>query len=200
MSYAVKADNRTEAELLASTRRTLAEADEVSLRTLGTLHGQTEQLERIQDDTEAIRQNLDQSDKLLKRMRPFGWLRDIFRADVPPKQTFAPSINASSREAPAAAKGASSSAAAAQSRGAARLAADDTARRASRQRPDQQGGELDQAYNDIDKMLDGLKHKSLEINRTLDHHNKMIPQIVDTVHREDERMQKQQREMKKRLG
>lgn len=199
MSYAVKADRRTEAELLASTRKTLAEADEISTRTLGTLNGQTQQLERIQDDTEAISQNLDQSDRLLKSMKPFGWLRDMFRSDAPRGHK---SSSASAPSAPA--KASSGSAAACSgSQGANRLLADEAARqssRASKQRPDKQGSDMDQAYDEIDQMLDSLKHKSVQMNHTLDHHNKMIPQIVDSVHREDERMQKQQREMKKRLG
>ncbi|CAJ1377689.1 unnamed protein product [Effrenium voratum] len=66
MSYGDRAvglkssDGRTEAELLASTVRSLADADDTSNRVLSTLHGQTEQLNRIKADADAINHNLDQ--------------------------------------------------------------------------------------------------------------------------------------------
>merc|ERR1719401_3174550 len=45
-------DGRTELELLQSTQRSLAEADDISTGVLGTLHEQTEQIERIRADSE----------------------------------------------------------------------------------------------------------------------------------------------------
>ncbi|CAE8599240.1 unnamed protein product, partial [Polarella glacialis] len=88
MSYADRAaaqsratDGRTEAELLASTVRSLAEADETSNRVLSTLDGQTEQLQRVQADASDIDYNLDQSEWLLRSLKPFGWVRNLFRKD-----------------------------------------------------------------------------------------------------------------------
>jgi len=74
-----QADNRTEAELLASTRRSLAEAQAVSNRTLGTLDSQTEQLHRITAGADDVSNNLDKSEFLLQSLKPFGWVKNIFK-------------------------------------------------------------------------------------------------------------------------
>mmetsp|Transcript_65264 Transcript_65264/g.151445 ORF Transcript_65264/g.151445 Transcript_65264/m.151445 type:complete len:185 (+) Transcript_65264:69-623(+) len=184
MSY-LKTDYRTEAELLNRTRRTLAQAEEISTQTLGALHSQTEQLQRIQADADAVGHKLDQSERLIQSMKPFGWLRDMFRSDPPRRNS---KLGAS---------------AGAPSAGAARLAADEIARRnsnSSNQGAERQASEVDRAYSELDQMLESLKHKGKEINRTLDQHNQMLPQIAETVHRDDERMQKQRKELAKRSG
>jgi len=74
-----QADNRTEAELLASTRRSLAEAQAVSNRTLGTLDSQTEQLHRITAGADDVSNNLDKSEFLLQSLKPFGWVKIFSR-------------------------------------------------------------------------------------------------------------------------
>ena len=52
----------------------------------------------------------------------------------------------------------------------------------------------------IDNMLEGLMVKSQQINHTLGHHNKLIPEIAESVERDQARITKQKAEMKKRLG
>ncbi|CAE8661388.1 unnamed protein product [Polarella glacialis] len=47
-------------------------------------------------------------------------------------------------------------------------------------RPAQKDPTVDKAYDQIDHFLEGLKKKSLDINRTLDHHNVMIPEIASS--------------------
>ena len=220
MSYgdkasALKKDARTEAELLASTVKSLAEADDTTDRVLTTLHGQTEQLHRIKADADAIHHNLDQSEWLLRSLKPWGWVRNIFRKDP----SSAPSASASSAPAASASDGKDSkvdSKAPAQSqpagypegsRGAARLLADDAARRAARnstaaaaqQRPDLRDPN-EKAYEQIDNMLEGLLVKSQQINRTLGHHNELLPEIADSVDRDQARITKQKAEIKKRIG
>jgi hypothetical protein len=231
MSYgdkasALKKDTRTEAELLASTVKSLAEADDTTDRVLTTLHGQTEQLHRIKADADAIHHNLDQSEWLLRSLKPWGWVRNIFRKDP---VSSAPSASASSAPAALASDGKDSkvdSKAPAQpappapapggypegSRGAARLLADDAARRAARnstaaaaaqsqqqQRPDLRDPN-EKAYEQIDNMLEGLLVKSQQINRTLGHHNELLPEIADSVDRDQARITKQKAEIKKRIG
>ncbi|CAE8599242.1 unnamed protein product, partial [Polarella glacialis] len=66
-------------------------------------------------------------------------------------------------------------------------------------RPAQKDPTVDKAYDQIDHFLEGLKKKSLDINRTLDHHNVMIPEIASSVDRDQERIRKQQQEIKKRM-
>lgn len=227
MSYgdkasALKKDTRTEAELLASTVKSLAEADDTTDRVLTTLHGQTEQLHRIKADADAIHHNLDQSEWLLRSLKPWGWVRNIFRKDP---VSSAPSASASSAPAALASDGKDSkvdSKAPAQpappapapggypegSRGAARLLADDAARRAARnstaaaaaqsqqqQRPDLRDPN-EKAYEQIDNMLEGLLVKSQQINRTLGHHNELLPEIADSVDRDQARITKQKAEIK----
>jgi len=84
------------------------------------------------------------------------------------------------------------------------LLADDAARRRTSgegaggsSRPGAQ--ELDKAYDDIDHMLEGLKEKSQVINRTLGQHNEMLPGITSKVERDQERLRKQQEQMKKQF-
>mmetsp|Transcript_55365 Transcript_55365/g.121525 ORF Transcript_55365/g.121525 Transcript_55365/m.121525 type:complete len:231 (-) Transcript_55365:56-748(-) len=227
MSYAQAAakstDVRSEAELLASTRRSLAEADEISNRTLGTLNHQTEQLHRIQADTDAIDHNLDQSEWLIRGLRPFGWVRNLFKKEPLPASLH-DKASPSSASASAGSKAPSAPSAASAGgypgggpgrpaasggggypvggRGAARLLADEAARRpaqAAGGRSAELGVEAsrERAYDEIDHMLEGLKHKSKEINRTLDHHNDMIPAIADNVSRDQERIRKQQQDLRK---
>ena len=231
MSYgdkasALKKDTRTEAELLASTVKSLAEADDTTDRVLTTLHGQTEQLHRIKADADAIHHNLDQSEWLLRSLKPWGWVRNIFRKD-PVSSASASASSASASSAPAAlASDGKDSKAPAQpappapapggypegSRGAARLLADDAARRAARnstaaaaaqsqqqQRPDLRDPN-EKAYEQIDNMLEGLLVKSQQINRNLGHHNELLPEIADSVDRDQARITKQKAEIKKRIG
>lgn len=231
MSYgdkasALKKDTRTEAELLASTVKSLAEADDTTDRVLTTLHGQTEQLHRIKADADAIHHNLDQSEWLLRSLKPWGWVRNIFRKDPSSVSSVssAPSASASASSAPALASDRKDSKvdskAPAQpapapggypegSRGAARLLAEDAARRAARnstaaaaaqqQRPDLRDPN-EKAYEQIDNMLEGLLVKSQQINRTLGHHNELLPEIADSVDRDQARITKQKAEIKKRIG
>ncbi|CAJ1377688.1 unnamed protein product [Effrenium voratum] len=94
------------------------------------------------------------------------------------------------------------------SRGAARLMAEEAARRASRtsasssaagaKRPDQRDPHIDKAYDQIDNMLEGLLTKSQQIKHTLGHHNEIIPEIAESVERDQARMEKQKAEMKRR--
>ncbi|CAK0821731.1 unnamed protein product, partial [Prorocentrum cordatum] len=111
-----------------------------------------------------------------------------------------PSSSSSSSSAPVAAP----LAAAGRSQGAARLLADDAARRragsqevsggalAAGGRSGSGGTDVDKAYDDIDNLLTGLKEKGQVINRTLDHHNEMLPGITKKVERDQERLRKQQ--------
>lgn len=210
MSYATAEtlrapDKRTEAELLASTRRSLAQADNISTHTLGTLNEQTEQLRRIQADAEAIDSTLDQSEWLLRGLKPWGWVRNLFRKEPPPGHPGHPghghtgpaSGPASGPGRPGAKAGAKPGPVAA-SRGAARLLADEAARAGPR--PDQRSPEVDRAYDEIDHMLEGLKQKTQEINRTLVEHNQILPDIAESVSRDHDRIRKQQQEMRRRIG
>mmetsp|Transcript_71367 Transcript_71367/g.167193 ORF Transcript_71367/g.167193 Transcript_71367/m.167193 type:complete len:239 (-) Transcript_71367:121-837(-) len=222
MSYGDRAstlkssDGRTEAELLASTVRSLADADDTSTRVLTTLHEQTEQLHRIKADADAINHNLDQSEWLLRNMKPLGWIRNIFRKE--PK-TPGPMPSSSTRRASSSSNSSAAAAAAAGypaadvNRGAARLLAEDAARRAARNSTssassapavgaalDKRSQEVDKAYDQIDNMLEGLLAKSQQIQHTLSHHNEVIPEIAETVERDQLRIKKQQLEIKKRMG
>lgn len=235
-SQARASDGRTEAELLQSTRRALAEADEISTHTLGTLHGQTEQLHRIQTDADAIDSNLDQSEFLLSTMKPWGFLKSWFKK--PPKQqepllgagaaaksargsaSSAGSSSSGRANVPASSRGDdASSTPAGGSRGAARLLADDAARKQaaagsgypSSGRPGGSGypstdnvktsgfdqcAEHAKAYDEIDNILDSLKHKTSEINKTLHLHNEMLPQLDKSIDRQNERIGQQTRDVK----
>lgn len=191
----LKKDNRSEAELLASTVRSLAEADETTNRVLTTLHGQTEQLHRIKADSDSINDNLNQSEWLLRSLKPMGWFRNIFRKD--------PSITSAPEPAPVRAGGYPTES----SKGAARLMADDAARRASRNSTSASSTakttELqdpnEKALDQIDHMLEGLRDKSLQINKTLSHHNEMLPEIGRSVERDQDRIKKQNEEIRKRM-
>lgn len=201
-------DGRTEMELLQATRRSLAEADSIANNTMTTLDGQTEQLERIQRDTADVSSNLDQSEHLIRGLKPFGWLQNLFRKE--PKSTH-------SRPTQDAGGSASSSGGyptgAAPSKAAQRLMSDEAARRdmglGSGSKAKKPGGagmpgrkeaEVEKVYDDIDNMLEGLKDKSKEINRTLDRHNQMLPEIGDSINESQDRINQQQRDMKKRMG
>ena len=129
MSYGDRASTlkdvkKTEKELLASTVRSLAEAEDTTDRVLTTLHGQTEQLHRIQADAEQINHNLDQSEWLLRSLKPWGWVRNIFRKDpTAPPPAPVPAAPVAAPE-PRGSEGYRD--------GAARLLAQDAARRAAR--------------------------------------------------------------------
>jgi len=72
---------------------------------------------------------------------------------------------------------------------------------ASSQRPDlSRKAEVDRAYDDIDNLLEGLKEKGKVINRTLDQHNQMLPNLSESIARDQDRISKQQQEIKKRIG
>jgi len=207
-------DGRTELELLQATTRSLAETDEIANGALGTLNHQTEQIERIKGDTEAISQNLDTSDRLLKEMRPFGWLKKIF--DPRPRETQAISATNEKDSTPPSVKGAQPSGQGAQpSRGAQRLLEAEAARRngggtqAGRRDAEAKKGvagrsggreeQVEKAYDTIDNLLEGLKVKSKEINRTIDNHNEMLAPITASIEKDQARVSQQQREIKKRI-
>merc|ERR1719261_1386402 len=52
-------------ESLARTKKQVLESEQVGISTLGKMHEQTEQLNRIQEENEDIRANLKRSKKLL---------------------------------------------------------------------------------------------------------------------------------------
>lgn len=230
-TIAKSTDGRTEAELLASTVRSLVEADESSNRTLTALNEQTEQLHRINEDTHSIDSNLDKSEYLLRSLKKFGWVRNLFRKqpkngpDAKQAEAASSSREAAASSGPQSKSSASSSgypssatspaAPSASGRGAARLLAQEDARRGSLQKQSADGRSaastggygsdrrdpgIDKAYDQIDNILEGLKHKGAEINRTLGHHNELIPEITGNVQRSQDRMKKQQQDIKKRLG
>lgn len=58
----------------------------------------------------------------------------------------------------------------------------------------------EKTYDQIDNMLEGLLVKSQQINHTLGHHNQLIPEIAESVERDQARIAKQKAEMKKRIG
>lgn len=188
----LQADNRTEAELLASTRRSLAEAQAVSNRTLGTLSEQTEQLHRINAGAEDVSNNLDKSEFLLQSLKPFGWVKNIFKKDpVPARHGQMPGSSLPSTSVPAAPSAPSAAVARMQQ-------VDGRSRQAQRggsARPDQ----VNQTYDEIEHMLEGLKHSTQEINRTLDQHNDMVPRIENMVAKNQERLTKQERDIRKQL-
>eukprot|EP00930_Biecheleria_cincta_P079047 TRINITY_DN66709_c0_g1_i1.p1 TRINITY_DN66709_c0_g1~~TRINITY_DN66709_c0_g1_i1.p1 ORF type:complete len:248 (+),score=50.89 TRINITY_DN66709_c0_g1_i1:68-745(+) len=216
-TLAKKADGRTEAELLASTLRSLAEADESSNRVLTTLNEQTEQLHKIQDDTRSIDSNLDKSEYLLRSLKRFGWVRNLFRKQPKSSPDAKQAEGPSSTSAPAASSGSGSqssssssgypsgakaaAAPSANGRGAARLLAQEDARRsAGGYGSDRRDPGIDKAYDQIDNILEGLKHKGAEINRTLNHHNEILPEVASSVQKSQDRMKKQQQDIKTKLG
>jgi len=177
------------------------------------LDTQTEQLKKIEADTEVIDSNLDQSEYLLRGLKPFGWVRNLFRKDPgPPPRPEKTSGGYPTGAAPSSASGAPDARRqGGASAGANRLLAEEAARKdlklgaagsnGSQLRPDQKRDqEVDRAYDDIEHMLDGLKEKSKVINRTLDDHNQMLPRIGDSIARDQERINKQQQDMKKRMS
>lgn len=192
----------TEAELLASTRRILAETDDISNRTLNTLNEQSEQLRRVQADSDAISSNLDQSEWLLRGLKPWGWVRNMFKEKPTQKRASAAATPAHFTPAPRAGSDAALQASLpAGGKAAERLIADE-ARRGSRAsagtRPDK-ASDTDRAYEEIGNMLEGLKHKSSVINKTLAEHNRIIPNISEGITRDHDRIQKQNKDMKDRL-
>jgi hypothetical protein len=203
-------DGRTELELLRDTKRHLCDADYIAGNTMEQLDGQTEQLSRIQRDTDSIDANLDQSEFLLRGLKPFGWVRNLFRADPKPAAVPPGSTRRSSQGSGAPSGGyPSSSSKPAPSSGAARLMADEQARREAKLGSGAQGGrgseqqkqaEVERAYDDIDNLLDGLKEKSKVINKTLDQHNQVLPGMESSITRQQERINKQQNDMRKIMG
>lgn len=195
---------KREAQLLASTVKSLAEADQISTHTLSALNAQTEQLKRIQAETEAIDQNLNQSEYYLRGLKPWGWVKNLFRKEPPAAPERAPAGPSSSSSGRPASAGSSAPA----SKGAARLLANEARRKQeARAEAAATGGSkrgeqdaVDRAFDQIDGMLDGLKVKSSEINRTLQQHNEMLPEITQSVDKNQERINKQQAELKKRLA
>jgi hypothetical protein len=203
-------DGRTELELLRDTQRSLAEADTIANSTVDRLDGQTEQLHRIEGDSDAISDNLDKSEYLLRGLKPWGWFRNIFRKDpAPPAESIRPVTTTLPKQGaggyPAGSSSGSSQAPI--SRGAARMMEEE--RRRQEQKvgnsgtsaalpPDQQKKiEVNKAYDDIENMLGGLLDKSKAINRTLDQHNQMLPGIDQQMTRNQERINKQRQDMKK---
>lgn len=191
-------EGRTEKELLQNTLKTLTETDEISTKTLDTLGHQDEQIQRIKEDTTAIDHNLDQSEKLLKVLGPFGWVRAIFSKDKGP---------AGGRGGAAGSQGYPSQGSQDSSRvarGAARLQQDAAARQAAAApkaaaKPVSKEDEIDKMYDQMDGILDGLKSKSHEINRTLERHNEQLPEITSAITRQQDRIDKQSKDMQKRM-
>mmetsp|Transcript_97631 Transcript_97631/g.188275 ORF Transcript_97631/g.188275 Transcript_97631/m.188275 type:complete len:228 (+) Transcript_97631:54-737(+) len=187
-----QADNRTEAEMLASARRSLAEAQAVSNRTLGTLNEQTEQLHRITAGAEDVSNNLEKSEFLLQSLKPLGWVKNIFKKDpVPCRGQVVTSNLPSTSAAP--------SAPSAPSKAVARMQQVDERTRQAQKNGSSRPDQVDKAYDELEHMLDGLKHSTLEINRTLDQHNEMVPRIERTVESNQERVKKQEQELRKQL-
>eukprot|EP00927_Polykrikos_kofoidii_P063087 TRINITY_DN57905_c0_g1_i1.p1 TRINITY_DN57905_c0_g1~~TRINITY_DN57905_c0_g1_i1.p1 ORF type:complete len:243 (+),score=57.01 TRINITY_DN57905_c0_g1_i1:56-784(+) len=208
-------------EHLNSARKAIAESDQITDRTLVVLDGQTQQLMRIEDDCQSIQSNLSTSKRLLKGLKPFGWLKGIFRKSEPPKAQFSQSstlLHASSI-ASSASNGYPAASAAASSgspngvptqgggRGAARLIAQENERRkiqaeaskASSSRPDMHKTEVDEAFDDMDRMLEGLKHKTKAIGAVIEDHNKVIPEIGKAMARDQQEMKDQRKTMAKIL-
>merc|ERR1719272_925732 len=77
-------DGRTEMDLLRDTKRSLAEADTIANSTMGQLNSQTEQLEKVEADAAVIDHNLEQSEYLIRGLKPLGWIRNLFRKEPPP--------------------------------------------------------------------------------------------------------------------
>lgn len=209
-------NGRTEGELLQSTMKSLAEATEISTRTLGTLNQQTEQIERIKADAEAIDSNLDQSEYLLRSLKKWGWVKTMFSRDPGSKQKHigcrdAPAVAPGPAEkgAPAAGKAAGSAPKAPEvpeSRGAARLSEAQAMRKgtsASTQRgvgAEKAQSQNDKAYDDIEKMLVGLKEQSKEMGRTIKTHNEILPEVAESVNKDQDRLRQQQKTMRELMG
>lgn len=199
----------TEEEQLAKITKTLAQTDQIATGAMTKLNDQTEQLERIQLHSDGIEHNLDQSEWLLRGLKGWGKIRNLFsRSPKQPEQQDQPLKKqpqqqplrgaAGGQQQPAAAAAAATTA---QGRAAERLLADEAARRGSgagglKFQPDPRVSEKEKAYNQIDNMLDGLLQKTHEINRTLDQHNQMLPEIAERVDKTQERMHKQKEIMK----
>eukprot|EP00450_Noctiluca_scintillans_P039732 CAMPEP_0194478678 /NCGR_PEP_ID=MMETSP0253-20130528/2046_1 /TAXON_ID=2966 /ORGANISM="Noctiluca scintillans" /LENGTH=197 /DNA_ID=CAMNT_0039317793 /DNA_START=58 /DNA_END=651 /DNA_ORIENTATION=+ len=196
MSYAAKAagasagastEVKTEGELLRNIKGTLAETTDISKRTMTTLDHQDEQLSKIHNDAENIGHNLDQSEWLLRSLKPFGWVRNMWRKDRP--EEISPRDN---RDKASPIRGSTNSAG---GRGAQRLLADEARRTESAKSK----SEHDAMYDDIDNMLDELKVQSETINSTLEKHNKMLPTIADKLQTNQDKLQKQSKEITRQL-
>jgi len=214
---ATSGQGRTEKQLLDSITGSLAQADECADRTMGALDEQTNQLHRIKRDADIIDSNLDQSEHLLRGLKPGGWFRNLFRKDPTPTAVPRPSTKSNSNFDPArrtaktsTSSGTSnSSTAPAGGQGAQKLLEKEAARRASAAsqpgqnnkgeiRPDlQRDTETEKAYDDIENLLSGLKEKGRVINRTLDNHNKMLPGLVDDITKAQDRITRQSKDMNK---
>jgi len=84
---------------------------------------------------------------------------------------------------------------------AARLLAQDTARRGSAGKGlSREEAEKEKAYDDIERHLDGLKEQAQHINRTLDYHNQVIPEITGRVDKGQERLCHQKKAIKAMIG
>mmetsp|Transcript_860 Transcript_860/g.1926 ORF Transcript_860/g.1926 Transcript_860/m.1926 type:complete len:252 (-) Transcript_860:205-960(-) len=208
---------KSEMELLRDIRKNVVETDEVATRTLETLHGQTEQINRITQDAEAIEHNLDTSAHLLRGMKGnFGWLQNLFsRAPPPPppKQqgattsTARPTAGSNDKVGNASASSSSAPAMRPQDR----LIAEDAARKKAEAqaeghvdekkiRPDQRNPEADKILDEIEAALGGIKAKAEETNRTLDHHNEVLPKLGQTMATSQDRMRNQHADLKKLNG
>mmetsp|Transcript_29535 Transcript_29535/g.68115 ORF Transcript_29535/g.68115 Transcript_29535/m.68115 type:complete len:249 (+) Transcript_29535:51-797(+) len=207
---AEKQSQQTTVGLLKDIRKSVAETDEISTRTLETVQSQTEQIDRIKRDQEDIEHNLDTSAYLLRGMRRWGWVQNLFGGPPQPKAG-ATSSAAPPRPSPVQSSGSKVDTAPPAGlskptfRPADRLLAEEEKRKQDPSaasngqplRPDQRDAEEEKLLHEIGNSLDGLKAKAQETNRTLDYHNKVLPEIGDRMEVSKDRMRIQNDEMKK---
>lgn len=208
---------RTEQEALSQIYTTLVETDDIATVTMGKLNDQTEQLQRIHEDTGAIDHNLDQTKYLLGGFKSaFSWVTNIVRKQPPPhreEKAFstapprharinpqAATVSTESRGFVPSASGASAPANAGFPCASCPIAEEYVCKKVDAKRPDQRAKVVDKQYADCERVLASMEHKTKEINRTLDVHNKLIPVISDDVQKAQERVSKQAQEMKMIAG
>jgi len=213
LQHGQQGSKHTEQEALSQIYTTLVETDDIATVTMGKLNDQTEQLQRLHEDTGAIAHNLDQTKYLLGGFKSsFAWVTNIVRKQPPPHREEKPVSTAASRDArinphaafvstesrgmvPSAA-GASAPANVGVPCASCPIAEEYACKKVDPNRPDQRAKVVDKQYADCERLLEGMEHKTEEINRALDVHNKLIPVISDDVQKAQERVSKQAQEIK----
>jgi len=187
-------------ESLDNTLRTLADTDKISQRTANKLENQTEQLQRINEQTENINHNLDHSQYLLQGMK--SWMgrargalwgspqKEEKAPETPPKKKEVPKDNRYIRE----------------SREKHDMPQHMTASRGSNSHGSQVKtanrqvtealSEEDRKMDQILGFLDDIKERSVNIGQTIDTQNNLIHGISASVQTANEKMNNAQRDIK----
>jgi len=187
-------------EALRRTLVTAGETCEISQRTAEELNGQTEQLYRIKEDTERIKNNLDTSQYLIAGMKSWwGSMIQMFTAPpiALPGKPVGPSISSSDETVDCRLPSSSRT-----KNGHRSLATqnDKTSPALSNNRKSEFDVRLESDLSQLSGMLGEIHARAVEMNHTINYQNTLLEDVTRNVDSNQIKMKKQRKDIEDLIG